>query len=664
MGADPFATLVERLGALAELSDQVRAAITADASNVAGIRRLIEDSRRAHVLLASANMAIEGLEIPPAYGPMLPTLRGFTERIRRGDTAISTWLARPMPPESELLTSAEGVVFVADALFSTAWDHEKDVLIILGRGGDRLVSECARRGQARIIVFVPAAEPGSAISIEEEVTPPPHEAVLVRGLNELTSTLENFPGLEFPDRAVVKRLHDPAVTDELAAELGRVTQETIENAKVGRNTVDFLGETWVLQGVANLPYIAAWPSVNAVGDAFAGKPCVIVSPGPSLAKNVHLLKELKGRALIITVNRAVAALHRAGVVPDLVMMLDPLDLRYHFEGVPVESIGGLVLGATVHPDIYRFPVQRIFTFAANSQLDDWIFSSLGETANLPSGGSVSCSAASLAMKWGCDPIILVGQDLAFSDDQYYVSTTSDGGMRVRSSGDGRTFVTEGYSAGLAKLPTIRGARATKPERILHVRGYYGGTVATSFMLQLFLRWFAGAAKTVTRMGRSLVNCTEGGAYIEGAEHLSLADAIGRYARAPFDVTDRLDAAVATNPRALRLRKMLAGIEEMIGGMERCLAEEANCSRLAAQGPAGLEEAERRLVAALQPVLFMSLLGQKAIRAALAASQKAKSIQASLAASRELFRVVRTGGEMLLPQLQRSRTELLAMLEQE
>src|SRR6185503_4743165 len=90
-----------------------------------------------------------------------------------------------------------------------------------------------------------------------------------------------------------------------------------------QKTLADAGPTWLLQGLANLPALAAHASIAGLRGAFAGRPCVLVSPGPSLAKNVDALRELAARALILSGTHALSALARAGVVPHFVVCADP-----------------------------------------------------------------------------------------------------------------------------------------------------------------------------------------------------------------------------------------------------------------------------------------------------------------------------------------------------
>ena len=69
----------------------------------------------------------------------------------------------------------------------------------------------------------------------------------------------------------------------------------------------------------------------------------------------------------------------------------------------------------------------LFWMSSNGQLDGWLGDLIGEHPLVGGGGSVATSALNLALRWGCDPIAVVGLDLSFAGGKYYVDTSCDGG---------------------------------------------------------------------------------------------------------------------------------------------------------------------------------------------------------------------------------------------
>ena len=91
---------------------------------------------------------------------------------------------------------------------------------------------------------------------------------------------------------------------------------------------------------------------------------MIVSPGPSLEKNIHLLKESAERLFIICPVRSVPILRANGLEPDFVFQLDAIGDGFvenakKFAGAPVKN---LVLDATVNPGFFDFPAEKKYWY--------------------------------------------------------------------------------------------------------------------------------------------------------------------------------------------------------------------------------------------------------------------------------------------------------------
>jgi hypothetical protein len=305
----------------------------------------------------------------------------------------------------------------------------------------------------------------------------------------------------------------------------------------------------------------------------------------------------------------------------------------------VEDIGTLVLGTSVHPDLFALPVRQFVTFSSNAMIDSWVYDGLEEDLPINSGGSVSNVAFSVAARLGCDPIIVVGQDLSFPDGRYYASTTSDGDARVTVTAEGASVVV-GASDGYREL------EPQGPQSIFlrEVPGYYGGTVPTSFALRKAWSWFVDEAKRQAGQ-RTLLNCTEGGAYIEGMEHVPLAEAAERYAREAVPIEPVVDRVVAQIDRERRRRHMLERVTEMRTALSRCMDQARACRVLAERARrrpeylSKLKAAEERLTRSLESMPFISTMVQPEMRVAMAAGKQASSVEDSLDASMGVYDAV-------------------------
>jgi hypothetical protein len=342
-------------------------------------------------------------------------------------------------------------------------------------------------------------------------------------------------------------------------------------------------------------------------------------------------------------------------------------MQYLLNGVPMDEVTALILGVTCHPKLYEQYAGKIITFNANLGLDAWISDIFNDTTKLPAGGSVSTDALCMGVFLKCDPIILVGQDLAFSDDKQYASASSDGQVKiVRNEADNTisyTNLTHGLDTILA-AGGFDGRTLIEPLRTLP--GYYGGTVYTKTDYAIFHTEFQKIAESVKeeKLGIRLLNCTEGGAFIEGFEHVSLCDA-KRYVlnkNPQLHITDTLEGILINSNSLTRRQKLHQSLKFIRSSLVDTEALAWSCVRLAQASmkdgnleKLGLEE--KKLVDVIQKNPFVSLVAQDQIISALNLGTSAETMADSLSASNILFRVlIDTVGE-LLPMLEHTMRQL-------
>lgn len=294
----------------------------------------------------------------------------------------------------------------------------------------------------------------------------------------------------------------------------------------------------------------------------------------------------------------------AGVVPDLVLTVDPQDVRYHFAGCDVSETC-LVNAATVHPSLFELPAPRMLTLSANCAIDDWIFEGVDEQPRVSGGGSVATTAFSLALRWRCDPIIFVGLDLSFPGGTYYVATSHDGAARAVV--DDGVMRVEGWSDAFRAMKS-HGGPAAATERSIELPGWHGDSVPSSFMFSMFHRWFVERMRDVSA---NVFNCTEGGAFIEGMTHVPLADVIAQLPQC--DATAILESVtIDRGAREAQLAERFAIVMRELR-QARHLAKRARM--FARRGHADLAATEHKLGATLHRLSFISLLAQHEIERA-------------------------------------------------
>jgi len=358
-------------------------------------------------------------------------------------------------------------------------------------------------------------------------------------------------------------------------------------------------------------------------------------------------------------------LQEHGITPDIVMAGDSgPDLMRHYDGVDTSDVKLLVIGATCVPGHWEQPARAYASFASNGELDEWIYQPLGEDATLKTGGSVACSELSLALRMGCDPIVFVGQDLAFEGGRYYSESNVDAAARVKASEDGHSFhLVKPAGTTDPGAPDDDGDWAvTRKQQMVKVAGYRGGLVLTSGSFRAFLIWFETTARSLE--GKvMLVNATEGGANIRGMQHIPLADAMSAYLHERISVADVLARRCSSIQVKARRARMLERCEQVLADLAPCLDLVTKCKVLAHQArrdPSRIERlhaTEAELVGALRPLRFLSLIAQGEIVAAQERVVAARTLEENLAAAERLFDVVESACLRLREPLEAARSGL-------
>lgn len=276
---------------------------------------------------------------------------------------------------------------------------------------------------------------------------------------------------------------------------------------------------WVYNNFRNLKYLAQDLNINIIKDDFKKKPAILVSAGPSLAKHIETLKKLENKALIVAVGTAAAILDKHNVKAHMFMAIDGnKEETTIFKKIQDQS-PVLVYAHMLHyQTLELYKGKRLnFLESRNNPFFNLMESMDMEYKDLLCGGTVANIALSLLSYLDCEPIVLVGQDLAFTDKKNHAEGTPHEGNDLSKEDIAKK--------GLIKTEDI-----------------YGKEIYTDELFETYRNWFEDF-RSIIDPSRKIYNCTEGGVSIKGIENRKLKDIIDEFFNADINFESILKSKI-------------------------------------------------------------------------------------------------------------------------
>lgn len=323
--------------------------------------------------------------------------------------------------------------------------------------------------------------------------------------------------------------------------------KTLENI-VQENRIDFktqsaFSKSFYNNVIDNLPSILDSIGITALKDSLRGIPAIIVSAGPSLDKNIHLLQNLGDKALVIAVATALRPLMANQIEPDFVVAVDPDEnmlKAFNLEHPPQKT--WLLFDPSVLPLIPECFESRKLAFDSNVFLSQWIARHNGEKGSLGKMQSVAHTALKFAQHLGCRPIILTGQDLAFSQFR----------MHCRGS-----YFHEILQDALNRLTPMsylqKQNHRTYSRALVTTKDVFGNSITTTTAMNAYNHLFAEEINGAD----GIFNATEGGIPISRVQNLCLKEVLYLHCRGNTQsIRQILMGKLKVNPHDRRLAPAL------------------------------------------------------------------------------------------------------------
>lgn len=258
---------------------------------------------------------------------------------------------------------------------------------------------------------------------------------------------------------------------------------------------------------------------DGLAGAFSNVPAIICGAGPSLNKHFSLLKNLQNRALIFAGGSSIIALNNVGILPHLGAGLDPNPEQFkRLKENSSFEVPFLYRTRMDHKAFLTIHGPRFYVSGSGGfNTARWFENKLGiQGVEIEEGYNVINFCLDVARVWGCNPIIFVGMDLAFTDLQAYAAgVLTDAKVNQEA---------------LLNAPEL-------DDRALLKSDIYGKPIYTLWKWIAESQWVSTFAKEHPEI--QLINASEGGLGFESVPNDTFQNVINKYLTTEFELHGRL-----------------------------------------------------------------------------------------------------------------------------
>ena len=236
--------------------------------------------------------------------------------------------------------------------------------------------------------------------------------------------------------------------------------------------------------------------IDEIRVEFEGKNAIIIAAGPSLDKNVELLRNRPKNTIVVAVGTVFSKLVALDILPDYVVFLDAQPRLYQqIQGIETCQVP-IICASTACKRIAQMYQGEKFLICQDGYDRAEEYANRNGYMLYKTGGSVTTIALDMCIRLGCKEIAFIGLDLAYTDNRSHANDTAD--AHVTDASD------------KIKVPAVG-----------------GGTVLASRLFIMYREWIEKRiAKEAGKV--TIIDATEGGALKKGMTIMILEDVFKRW----------------------------------------------------------------------------------------------------------------------------------------
>lgn len=368
--------------------------------------------------------------------------------------------------------------------------------ILFGYGCGYIVEAFLKRikDQDRLIVIEPILTNIKTINGDYELIQSQDYEDIITKLKSLLNPTDYY--------TVFSSLNYDKIMPELFKKFLIDIKDLLYISKTNENTIMSFSNEWQRNYILNLEHVLRDDSLTKLHNKIK-KPIIIASAGPSLTKQIPLLKKYRDSVIIVSAGSTINTLLNEGIEADFIISIDGTLANYnHFKDTYFKNSRFIYLLSS-YPEIRKsFEKTGYFLLGETDEVfGNHLQNIIGEdVVRLKGGGSVSNYALSISLYISSGPIALIGQDLAFTNNQSHAANN-----KSFHEIDVNETLSKGY---------------------FYSEGYYGDKVLTNYAFLAMKKSFESIIQTVNN--REIFNCSEGGIRLNGFEQIPFEQFLKKY----------------------------------------------------------------------------------------------------------------------------------------
>ena len=437
-----------------------------------------------------------------------------------------------------------------------------DLVFVIGIGAGYLVNALRKiKSQKKIAVIEPSISffnilidsfPISNLLADKDIT-------FFIGADE-TKDIETFVSLTSTKkvRILITRSYINIFYNEVVF-YQKATLDIVDKKIININTLARFEKLWAYNISGNVSSILFNYGANKFFGKYKNTPVIVVSAGPSLSKNIHKLKSMSNKAIIVAVDTAIKPLALASVVPHFIITIDPQKKNAkYFRGVDT-SKSILIAESSIDREVLDSHKGELYFLESIFPLASLFMKPLGKRGDVRMGGSVSTAAIDFAIKLGSKTIIMVGLDLSFPNHQTHVKGS---------------YHEEDFFTQINKLDSYDSRIYTVlvQGNLVKEKNIYGENIFIDSRFQMYRNWYENYIKDNSDV--KFFNATEGGVHIKNMENITLDEVMSKFDNNNIKIEKEVDSISESEKTSMKegLHNRLKNLHSEIISMKPSVLE--------------------------------------------------------------------------------------------